>query len=172
MGRMGHVQAAEAALRPVAAGKTPGAAQARQDLAGLLLSTGRPAEALADLQGAGPEAPALRGRAHEAAGDDVAAAAYRRAGAAGDPEGYERLARLELARGHLAAAWEAIRGLGDLPVARPSDLLLIAAIHAAAGTPGEMDTALARLLRCLQPQPRSAEAHYIVVTAGGIRQQA
>lgn len=161
MRQLGHFRAAEAALRPLAAGKGSAAAQARQDLAGLLLSTGRAPEALAALQGAGPEAEALRGRAWEAAGDEAAAAAaYRRAGAAGDPDGFERLARLELASGRLPAAREAVRALEQRRAARPADLLLIAAIHAAAGTPRELDAALTRVNLCLQLQPRSTEAHY------------
>jgi tetratricopeptide (TPR) repeat protein len=159
--QLGHVPIAEAEFRQMAAGKTPAAAPARQELAGLLLATGRPAAALAALREAGPEAEVLRGRAHEGAGEAAAAAAsYRHAGAAGDPEGFERLARLELASGHLTAAQEAVRALAGLRAARPSDLLLIAAIHAAAGTPRELDTALARLHTCLQLQPDSAEAHY------------
>src|SRR5207302_1947203 len=66
----------------------------------------------------------------------------------------------ELASGHLPAAQEAVRALERLRAARPSDMLLIAAIHAAAGTPWELDTALNRLNLCLQLQPGSAEAHY------------
>src|SRR5260370_803541 len=109
----------------------------------------------------GRDAAAGGGRAHAAAGEVAAAAAsYRRAGAAGDAEGFERLARLELASGHLTAAQEAVRALEGLRAARPSDLLLIAAIHAAAGTPQELDTALTRLRTCLQLQPESPEAHY------------
>jgi tetratricopeptide (TPR) repeat protein len=166
MAQTGYVRSAETELRAMltgARGRTagPAAEQARRELAELLLSSGRPAEALAMLGGTGPEAEILRGRAREAAGDDRGAAgSYLRAGQAGDPDGFERLARLELALGDLPAAREAMRALGGLRAARPSDLLLVAAIHAAAGTPEERGTALARVRRCLQLQPDNAEAHY------------
>src|SRR5262249_55034216 len=119
----------------------------------------RPDEALTVVRPMGPEAAILQGRLLEAQGDATAAAeAYRRAGAAGDPEGDERLARLELARGHVTAAQEAMRSLASRRSPRPSDLLLVAAIHAAAGTPRELDAAVERALRCVQLLPRSAEA--------------
>lgn len=159
--RLGAVDSAASMLRTITA------SQARLDLADLFLSTGRPAAALAILREAGPEAEVARGRAHEAAGDrDAAEAAYRRAGAAGDPEGYQHLARLELATGQegrreaVVLAQEAVRSLGGLRAARPDDLVLTAAIHAAAGTPQELDKALQQLLRCLELQPRNAEARY------------
>jgi tetratricopeptide (TPR) repeat protein len=160
-GQLGQPQSAETTLRAVLAGGGATAAQARLDLADLLLATGRPTEALAILREAGPEADVARGRAHEAAGHTAAAAdSYRRAVAEGSAEACERLARLELAIGHLKAAQEAMRSLSRLRAPQPEDLLLVAAIRSAAGTPRELDVAAARLRRCIELRPRSAEAHY------------
>src|SRR5262249_19440031 len=85
---------------------------------------------------------------------------YQRAGAAGDADGYERLARLELATGKVHAAQEAVRSMLQRRSARPDDLLLTAAIHAAGGTPKELNAGLAALLRLVQLEPRNAEAYY------------
>ena len=68
--------------------------------------------------------------------------------------------RLELAAGHVTAAQEALRALAGVRAWQPPDSILIAAVHAAAGTPEELDTALDRLRLCVKLQPRSAGAHY------------
>jgi tetratricopeptide (TPR) repeat protein len=159
--RLGDPQEAEATIRSVLAAGGSASADARQDLADLQLSTGRPAEALATLKSAGSTADVPRGRASEALGQVVAARAfYQRAGASGDPEGYERLARLELAARNIRAAQEAVRSLFQTRSPRPTDLLLTSAIHAAAGTAKDLNTALSGLLRLTKLGPRNAEAHH------------
>jgi tetratricopeptide (TPR) repeat protein len=159
--QFGHPVAAEALIRSVLAGQGAAAAQERLDLTDLLISTGQPGAALAVLRGAGVEAGAPRGRAEEALGDDAAAAkAYQRAGAAGDPEGYERLARLELAAGQVGKAREALQALIRMQSSRPADLVLVAAVQAAAGAPRALDAALQTLLRAVRERPRDAGVYY------------
>jgi tetratricopeptide (TPR) repeat protein len=159
--QLGYPASAEAMLRAVAGHRGPATAQARLDLADLLLSTGRPAVALAELNPVGREADAVRGRAHEALGEVAAAEKfYRRVGAAGDPEGYERLVRLELAAGRLGPAREALRSLDGLRAGDPHELMLAAAVHAAAGTDQEVDAAIQALLRYVRLRPADAEVYY------------
>jgi tetratricopeptide (TPR) repeat protein len=157
---LGQLSLSEQAFREIVAGNSPERNPARRELAELLLKTGRPGEALTVLEPLGPDVTILRGRASEAMGDAASATtAYRSAATAGDAEGDERLARLDLSLGRVTAAQEAMRALAKLRAPQPADLLLVAAVHEAAGTPRELGAALDRLHRCIDLQPRSAAAH-------------
>jgi Tfp pilus assembly protein PilF len=159
--QLGFPASAAALLKEIASQRGAAASGARLELAELLLSTGRPGQALAALKPAGPEADLIRGRAYEALGDlATAAQSYRRAGAAGDAAGDERLARLWLAAGNAAAARKVLQSLVVNRSGRPADLLLVAEVQAAPGTHAALEAAIHTLLRYAQQHPGDAELYY------------